>query len=215
MRLRPEVRVGSVHDDLLERRDAVLRSVRDAVEQPGPLRIVRTRVCRGRGVHERRLPAHLPRRRDGLLGGACGAPCPSGELCSAGMCVSQCPTGETECSGGCVNLMTDANNCATCGHSCGTNGTCVNGTCACAPGMAMCNGTCVDQMTDASACGPNCDNCSALVGSNFVASATCSSGTCNVTCDPNWVNCSGNPLDGCPCFGTKPSACNGTMCVQT
>jgi hypothetical protein len=83
--------------------------------------------------------------------------------------------------------------------------------------MGMCNGTCVDQMTDASACGPNCNDCSALVGSNFVASASCVDGACQVVCDPDWQNCSGNPLDGCPCLGgTMTAACNpnGT-CKQT
>jgi hypothetical protein len=37
------------------------------------------------------------------------------------------------------------------------------------------------------------------------------------TCAPNWVNCSGNAADGCPCLGSsKATACNpdGT-CKQT
>jgi hypothetical protein len=37
------------------------------------------------------------------------------------------------------------------------------------------------------------------------------------TCAPNWQNCSGNPADGCPCFGaTKAAACDPDgSCVQT
>jgi hypothetical protein len=40
-----------------------------------------------------------------------------------------CPTSQMSCDAGCALLATDANNCGSCGHSCG-GGTCVNGQCS-------------------------------------------------------------------------------------
>jgi hypothetical protein len=37
----------------------------------------------------------------------------------------------------------------------------------------------------------------------FVSQAHCASGTCVIDkCAPNWLDCNGNPLDGCEVLGT-------------
>jgi hypothetical protein len=37
----------------------------------------------------------------------------------------------------------------------------------------------------------------------FVTQAHCASGTCVIdACAPNWLDCNGNPLDGCEFLGT-------------
>lgn len=65
------------------------------------------------------------------------------------------------CDGECTDLQTDDANCATCGHACGTNGTCVEGTCF-APGGCFtvatttdCNAACATEGATCSsdACG--------------------------------------------------------------
>jgi len=120
-----------------------------------------------------------------------------------------------ECSGACVNLQTNASNCGTCGHSCGANGTCSGGSCVCGAGAGLCGGTCVDQMTDTSACGANCTNCNNLP---FVNGPYCDNGSCNYqSCSGPWVNCSGNPADGCPCrvVGMGNQCNNDGTCKQT
>lgn len=53
--------------------------------------------------------------------------------CQNGACAAvgpNCDEGLTDCNGICVNLQTDAENCGTCGDSCGTNAFCQAGTCA-------------------------------------------------------------------------------------
>jgi hypothetical protein len=84
---------------------------------------------------------------------ACGKIC-----CSAGtQCVdpatftcSGCPSGQFDCTGKCVDLLTDSNNCGSCGKVC-TSGQCCGGQCCsntccgatcCAPSDKCCNGMC-------------------------------------------------------------------------
>ncbi len=63
--------------------------------------------------------------------GACVAgttqPCPTNESCSGTACA--CSPPNQTCSGSCVNTNTDAANCGSCGHSCGTGSTCFGGQC--------------------------------------------------------------------------------------
>ncbi|HYG68538.1 MAG TPA: hypothetical protein VD838_12795, partial [Anaeromyxobacteraceae bacterium] len=41
-----------------------------------------------------------------------------------------CPEGEVECGGRCASTLTDAAHCGACGHACGAEEACLNGTCA-------------------------------------------------------------------------------------
>jgi hypothetical protein len=137
--------------------------------------------------------------------GTCGHQCGTGEVCTAGACASECTSTQTDCSGACVNLQTDVNNCGACGHACGTGHVCNGGTCACPTGMTACGGACVDLMTDFNNCGACGTKCC-----NYFANSSCITGTCHInSCSPNWLNCSGNPRDGCNCLGTN---CSTAMC---
>lgn len=153
-------------------------------------------VCAGACVELATDPQHC---------GACSTACQPGDLCANGQCASECPAGYSECSGGCVDLQTSTGNCGTCGHACPANATCVNATCRCPQGMTECSGVCVNLQSDADNCGTCGTTCS-----SYFATSSCVSGTCHIdSCAPGWINCSGNPLDGCNCLGTT---CNGTMC---
>jgi Stigma-specific protein, Stig1 len=137
--------------------------------------------------------------------GRCGHSCGANQHCQNGTC--HCPSGQTICSGACVTLATNPKHCGSCGKACPAGEKCVSGRCQaqCPPGQAICGGACVDQMTDASACGASCVDCNSLP---FVAQAHCSNGTCVIDrCAPDWLNCDGNPTNGCEYLGT---VCPGT-----
>lgn len=137
--------------------------------------------------------------------GKCGHRCGAGQHCASGQCI--CSAGMTSCNGGCVNTSADPTNCGACGHNCQSGEVCDAGQCAsqCASGKTECNGTCVDLKNDANNCGACGTKCC-----NFFAASSCQSGTCHIdSCSPDWVNCSGNPLDGCNCLGTD---CATAMC---
>ncbi len=84
--------------------------------------------------------------------GACGATCARGDVCIAYHCAApatpeqladraaieatrpmrftRCTnSAEVECGTGCVNLLTNADNCGTCGQICAATATCLSGTC--------------------------------------------------------------------------------------
>jgi hypothetical protein len=80
---------------------------------------------------------------DGTLcsgGACCGGTCASCELpthsspaCTGTSCTLACDTGYHACTtmsvSSCVDFQNDASNCGSCGHSCGTGGTCSGGLC--------------------------------------------------------------------------------------
>lgn len=139
--------------------------------------------------------------------GTCGNACPQGQTCSGGRCQAACPSGETNCSGSCVNLKSDASNCGACGHACPSDQVCQSGSCvSCGSGLTACSGACVNLQTDFN----NCGACGAPC-SNYFAQSSCVAGQCHIdSCSPNWINCSGDPRDGCNCLGTT---CNGNQCA--
>ena len=52
-------------------------------------------------------------------GGQCGPGCGDAQVCADGACVAgECPGGTFECGGNCANLLTDPENCGSCGKSC-------------------------------------------------------------------------------------------------
>ena len=145
--------------------------------------------------------------------GGCGRSCPvqnDTPGCSGGACtVGTCSTGFGDCNGnpqdGCEdNTNADPANCGGCGKSCPvqndtpgcSGGTCTVGTCN--AGFGDCNGNPADGCEDNTGTDPNnCGGCGKAcnVGNNTPA---CSGGTCTVgACNPGFLDCNGDPLDGC------------------
>jgi hypothetical protein len=69
-----------------------------------------------------------------------------------------------DCGGSCVLTASDAKNCGSCGHACGTGASCVNATCTCPVGQSLCNGACNDTQSDAH----NCGTCGTACGTGSV-----------------------------------------------
>jgi hypothetical protein len=53
-----------------------------------------------------------------------------------------CPEGQMICSGTCTDIVSDVDNCGSCGISCGDNALCAVGSCICEPDYIMNNGVC-------------------------------------------------------------------------
>ena len=126
-----------------------------------------------------------------------------------------CPAGTTECGGICVDLLTDVNNCGTCGNVCpegqpGFVRGCVEGNCffmrerACAEGLSSCDGVCVDRLTDPA----NCGVCGNVCGAGEI----CFAGQCarEHRCDAGLTNCN----DVCVDLLIDPANCGvcGNVC---
>jgi hypothetical protein len=81
---------------------------------------------------------------------------------------------------------------STCGSTaCCPSGQCCNDVC-CPPGSTCCGGVCADtssSVTNCGSCGHVCN------GSNGTPS--CVAGQCEITCNPGFANCDGNPNNGC------------------
>jgi hypothetical protein len=157
--------------------------------------------------------------------GACGHACGSANgsaSCSGGTCQLQCTPGFADCNGvnadGCeVNMLFDPANCGACGLVCVTpNGTpsCSAAICtvaACNPGRADCNllggdGCEVDIASDPN----NCGGCG-IVCSVANGTPACVAGQCQVaSCNAGFLDCNGNPADGCETNGSADPANCGT-----
>lgn len=87
---------------------------------------------------------------------------------------SSCFTGQTQCGAECSDLISDNNNCGSCGHVCGSDEICMNGICSkiskCNEGETLCDDTCVDTKTDSN----NCGGC----GNKCKPSESCVNGIC-------------------------------------
>jgi hypothetical protein len=87
-----------------------------------------------------------------------------------------CPPGTALCEGVCVlpnSFHYDANNCGSCGHSCGPHGYCATGLCFCETGYLACGGSCYpvgNLLSDAE----NCGSC----GTACASGQTCLDGIC-------------------------------------
>lgn len=112
---------------------------------------------------------------------------------------SQCSSGQSCCSGTCTNTQTDVNNCGSCGN-------------ACASGESCCSGTCTTLDTTS-----NCGSCGNACTAPANGSATCSGGSCVITCDSGYFKCGDKCVDtstdvnNCGCCGTT---CTGGTCQQ-
>jgi hypothetical protein len=164
--------------------------------------------------------------------GACGNGCPAAPnaspSCAGGACSFACLSGFADCdknaADGCeAPLGVDPQNCGGCGTLCPSApnaiGACAGGLCAiaCAPGFADCdgnpaNGCEVDLGSDplsCAACGKAC-----LVLPN--SSPVCVAGACGFTCLAGFLDCDGQPNDGCEVeSGKDPLNCGacGDVCA--
>lgn len=129
--------------------------------------------------------------------------------CQAKACgILACNLGFTDCdkqyATGCeAELVSDVNNCGSCGHVC-TNPSgstsCTGGLCtpSCAAGSASCddnpdNGCEVSTKDDVS----NCGGCGKVCGKQNTSASDCLNGSCKITCSPGFSDCNGNANDGC------------------
>ena len=157
--------------------------------------------------------------------GSCGNVCSlpfAQEACMGGICtIATCDAGRADCNmnpfDGCeVDLLTDVNNCNTCGNVCTvgggsaicSGGACGVGTCA-APredcdGMAG-NGCEVDTSNDVNNCGGCGDVCNVPN-----ADEVCSSSSCSISsCQGVFEDCNGLYEDGCEADLTSTAHCGG------
>jgi hypothetical protein len=90
------------------------------------------------------------------------------------------------CQGTCVDLLSNAQNCGTCGTRCAPTATCSKGECACATaGTTSCPTGCFNLDTDSSNCGA-CGNYCPL-------GTTCTGGVCQ--CGASLTACTGTCVD--------------------
>jgi hypothetical protein len=123
-----------------------------------------------------------------------------------------CPGGETECGGRCVDLLTDLDNCGSCGNAATTLEVCRAGARACAPGVATCDGACTDLARDATSCGACGTTCDADAYCTTVGGST----SCEVTAPEGYQACGRayvDPLTDRLNCGTCGNACtSGQTC---
>lgn len=137
-------------------------------------------------------------------GGVCvHAPRPAGEACDDG---DPC-TEDDMCDGvgGCFGNELD------CAGPNTTPGTCNAGTCqgtSCNAGFGDCNGDmsdgCETPLTSASDCG----GCGQACTAGAHANASCSSGSCERSCQSPWENCDGDWGNGCEIPVGVPNQCD-------
>jgi hypothetical protein len=167
--------------------------------------------------------------------GRCGQTCDlqhAGESCASGTCtLGACDAGWGNCdsnpatgceqniwsSTSCGTTCAGLTNCTTLPHVSGAS--CSSGSCTitgCSSGWGNCDGSvgngCEQNMNQATSCGTSCSglvNCTALP---HVDGASCSSGTCSITCSSGYGNCDGNPGNGCETNLNADATC-GTSCA--
>ncbi len=145
--------------------------------------------------------------------GGCGMVCPTGSFgtasCVMGRCQLMCTTGRADCdmnaANGCETATaSNVMHCGMCGNMCsapaGSTPICSAGMCTitCASFQGNCdmnaaNGCETDLRTSTMHCGSCGNACSGRPNS----SGTCTSGSCNVVCNPGYGNCNGSVVDGC------------------
>ncbi len=155
-------------------------------------------------------------QNDPMNCGSCGMQCTGMETCQAGMCGLACPKGTANCpgdpTGQCDTTLGTNKNCAFCSDACNlanSNSQCMmmngNEVCslvACNTGFANCdmiaaNGCETNSQTDAN----NCGSCGNVCPSGPNSTAVCNGSTCGLNCDPGFLDCDGNPTNGCEVNG--------------
>jgi len=129
--------------------------------------------------------------------GACGAPCATGETCSAGVCSPDdpCPGPAEQCGTACVDLQTDPNNCGSCGNVC-SSGSCAAGVCG-PDGNAACL-TCINTVSGAAGFNESvCDPSAECVAARDCALAAGPSDSCYTPIPAECYCGGGADLDAC------------------
>ncbi len=168
-----------------------------------------------------------------------GATCPAGLSCDAlsGTCDlaactdatagQACQSGNSKygqgfcCGTSCLGLLSDPQNCGTCGYACPGNAACFYGQCsvdcttapentACNQDTGFCcNGACVVADTDSDA--ENCGVCGAICPTG----ATCTNGACTPSCSSGGANCAAG--QACLTNACAPTSCGssavGSLCA--
>ena len=112
------------------------------------------------------------------------------EVSGLGTPVPGCPPGTVDCGGECVDLMTDDDNCGSCGNSCdskcdtglGCGQICIEGNCQCPPGQEICGDefpSCTDTSSHPLHCGDCFNECAE--GESCVEGICTTSGGVEVT----------------------------------
>ncbi len=144
--------------------------------------------------------------------GACGSVCAlnnASEVCVSGSCqIGSCNAGYANCNGstldGCeTGIVSNRDNCGACGNTCtNSHGStqCTAGTCqpTCNAGYDDCDSN-ADNGCETNIAG-DANNCGACGNQCNLANATamCTNGGCAVAaCDAGWVDCDGDPTNGC------------------
>ncbi|MFO0631105.1 MAG: hypothetical protein U0325_36515, partial [Polyangiales bacterium] len=178
--------------------------------------------------------------------------CPTSRMCN-GMCCAEaltCSTsGTCECASGtacgtpvaCVDLQSDRYNCGGCGRACSTAQRCCAGMCVapsggecpsttmrCPVGRTDCTpttstATCVDTTTSTMHCGACGRPCAVPMN----GAATCTGGTCGITCNAGFHDCGGVCVSNsvtatcgaactaCSVPANATATCNGSACGFT
>jgi hypothetical protein len=148
--------------------------------------------------------------------GTCGKGCQVGAVCRSGTCrcaagyldcggrcvlpaddagTCKCQGALTLCTAGCVDLLSDPDNCGSCGRTCGSGLGCISGDCACPAGKTFCNDGCRDLTGDHD----NCGSCGTVCPDELV----CWRGICNDRCGPFQTLCNGS----CAALFNDPQNC--------
>jgi len=176
-------------------------------------------TCSGRCVDMQHDPAHC---------GDCGRACAAGQYCTMGSCATACAAPDTLCGGRCVDLRSNPDHCGACGGVCPAVGAgairaCGDATCGsfCNPGRGDCDGASANGCeTDLRVTAAHCGLCGRACALPHATSG-CATGACAVTaCDAGWVDCNGDPSDGCElrdgaaCAPTAACAVGALRCYE-
>ena len=157
--------------------------------------------------------------------GQCGVPCAPAHAsgsCGTGQClITACSSGYADCSSsvaGCETQLYTDSNCSACGDACvdshaanacdGTTHVCKP---VCSSGYKSCDGNvsngCETQVNTAT----NCGDCGVTCTNPPNATATCSTGSCVVSCDSSHLDCT----SAAGCETNKGTTSNCRTCGET
>ncbi len=146
--------------------------------------------------------------------------CDDKGACKLGACAANFGNCNGIDEDGCeLAVDTAVDDCGKCGNHCGGKAnatmTCVVGACAiggCSSGFGDCNKKVDDGCETATDTLPNCGACGNTCASIAHASADCVSSKCTLkTCNAGFVDCDGNPDNGCECGAAGGAATCGVV----